>query len=96
MVSSLYDMIEKDGLKDPYTGKPAINFLDRSSFVQKLNGHAQEFQMAVIIVKEFFMSKNLWFFNLPILHYRRLFCLKPGFGEVKSPINFRLFCTNCK
>ncbi len=56
MVSSLYDMIEKDGLKDPYTGKPAINFLDRSSFVQKLNGHAQEFQMAVIIVKEFFIK----------------------------------------
>ena len=54
--SRLYDMIKKDGLKDPYTGKPAINFLDRNSFVQKLHGHAQEFQMAVIIVKEFFIK----------------------------------------
>jgi hypothetical protein len=32
-------------LKDPYTGKPAGNFLDKNSFVQKLHGHAQEFQI---------------------------------------------------
>jgi len=49
-------MIENDRLKDPYTGKPAVNFLDKNSFVQKLNGHAQEFQMALIIVKEFFLK----------------------------------------
>jgi hypothetical protein len=54
MVNALYDMIEKDGLMDPFTGKPAANFLDKNSFIQKLNLHAQEFQMAVIIVKEFF------------------------------------------
>jgi hypothetical protein len=35
MVSRLYNMIKKDGLKDPYTGKPAINFLDRNSFVHQ-------------------------------------------------------------
>jgi hypothetical protein len=49
-------MIERDGLKDPFTGKPAINFLDKDSFIQKLHLHAQEFQMAVIIVQEFFIK----------------------------------------
>jgi hypothetical protein len=56
MVQRLYSMIENDGLKDPYTGKPAVNFLDKKSFVQKLNGRAQEFQMVLIIVKEFFLK----------------------------------------
>jgi hypothetical protein len=49
-------MIKKDGLKDLYTGKPTINFIERDSFVQKLHGNAQEFQMAVVIVKTFFMK----------------------------------------
>jgi hypothetical protein len=49
-------MIKKDGLRDPFTGKPAVNFLDKDSFIQKLHLHAQEFQMAVIIVKEFFIK----------------------------------------
>jgi hypothetical protein len=57
MVGSLYKMIENDGMKDPYTGKPAVNFLDKNSFTQqKLHQHAQEFQMALIIVKEFFLE----------------------------------------
>lgn len=56
MVNRLYDMIEKDGLKDPFTGMPAVNFLNKLSFIQKLGLHAQEFQMAVIIVKEFFIK----------------------------------------
>jgi hypothetical protein len=56
MVQRLYSMIENDGLKNPYTGKPAVNFLDKKSFVQKLNGRAQEFQMVLIIVKEFFLK----------------------------------------
>jgi hypothetical protein len=55
MVNRLYNMIERDGLKDPFTGKPAVNFLDKDSFIQKLHLHAQEFQMAVIIVQEFFI-----------------------------------------
>ncbi len=50
-------MIENDGLKDPYTRKLAVNFLDKNSCVQKLHGHAQEFQMALIIVKEFFLKQ---------------------------------------
>jgi hypothetical protein len=49
-------MIEKDSLRDPFTAKPAVNFLDKDSFVQKLHLHAQEFQMAVIVVKEFFIK----------------------------------------
>jgi len=56
IVTRLYEMIEKDGLKDPFTDKPAVNFLERDSFVQKLHGNAQEFQMAVILVKTFFME----------------------------------------
>jgi hypothetical protein len=56
MVNRLYNMIKKDGLRDPFTGKPAINFLNKDSFVQKLHLRAQEFQMAVIIVKEFFIK----------------------------------------
>jgi hypothetical protein len=57
MVQRLYNMIENDGLKDPYTRKLAVNFLDKNSCVQKLHGHAQEFQMALIIVKEFFLKQ---------------------------------------
>jgi hypothetical protein len=49
-------MIKRDGLKDPFTGKPAVNFLDKDSFIQKLHLHAQEFQMVVIIVQEFFIK----------------------------------------
>jgi len=56
MVNRLYEMIEKDGLRDPFTGKPAVNFLDKNSFIQKLYLHIQEFQMATIIVKEFFIQ----------------------------------------
>jgi hypothetical protein len=56
MVNWLYNMIKKDGLRDLFTGKPAVNFLDKDSFIQKLHLHAQEFQMAVIIVKEFFIK----------------------------------------
>jgi hypothetical protein len=56
MVNRLYNMIERDGLKDLFTGKPAVNFLDKDSFIQKLHLHAQEFQMAVIIVQEFFIK----------------------------------------
>jgi hypothetical protein len=52
MVNRLYNMIERHGLKDRFTGKPAINFLDKDSFIQKLHLHAQEFQMAVIIASE--------------------------------------------
>jgi hypothetical protein len=56
MVIKVYDIIDKDGLKDPYTGRPAINFLERDSFIEKLHGNAQEFQMAVITVMTFFMK----------------------------------------
>jgi hypothetical protein len=49
-------MIKKNGLKDPNTGRPAVYFLKRDSFIQKLHGNAQEFQMAVIIVMTFFMK----------------------------------------
>jgi hypothetical protein len=49
-------MIKEDGLRDPFTGKPAVNFLDKDSFIQKMHLHAQEFQKAVIIVKEFYIK----------------------------------------
>jgi hypothetical protein len=41
MVNRLYNMIERDGLKDQFTGKPAINFLDKDSFIQTLH-HGME------------------------------------------------------
>jgi hypothetical protein len=56
MVSRLYDIIKKDGLRDPYSNLPAVNFIKRESFVQKLHLHAQEFQMALIILEECFMK----------------------------------------
>jgi hypothetical protein len=56
MVSRLYDIIEKDGLRDPYSNLPAVNFIKRESFIQKLHLHAQEFQMALIILEECFMK----------------------------------------
>jgi hypothetical protein len=56
MVSRLYKIIEKDGLRDPYSNLPAVNFIKRESFVQKLHLHAQEFQMALIILEECFMK----------------------------------------
>jgi hypothetical protein len=56
MVSRLYEIIEKDGLRDPYSNLPTVNFIKRESFVQKLHLHAQEFQMALIILEECFMK----------------------------------------
>jgi hypothetical protein len=57
MVDRLYNMIEKDGLKDLFTGKPAVDFLDKTASSRSCTSMlSQEFQMAVIIVKEFFIK----------------------------------------
>jgi hypothetical protein len=35
MVSRLYEIIEKDGLRDPYSHLPAINFIKRERALSK-------------------------------------------------------------
>lgn len=54
MIQALYKLQEK-GVKDIYTGKPAIPYLNESSFVNLLKRHRQEFHMALIIVNTFFL-----------------------------------------
>ena len=56
MVKRLYDFIEKQGLKDPLTGKAAVDFMKESSFTSKLHRNAQEYQQCVIIVEKFFLQ----------------------------------------
>jgi hypothetical protein len=56
MVKRLYDFIEKQGLKDPLTGQPAVNFMKESSFTLKLHCNAQEYQQCYIIVEKFFLQ----------------------------------------
>jgi len=55
MVKRLYNFIEKQGLKDPLTGKPSVDFMKESSFTSKLHRNAQEYQQCVIIVEKFFL-----------------------------------------
>jgi hypothetical protein len=56
MVKRLYDFIEKQGLKDPLTGQPAIDFMKETSFTLKLHRNAQEYQQCMIIVEKFFLQ----------------------------------------
>ena len=56
MVKRLYEFIKKQGLKDPLTGKPAVDFMKETSFTSKLHRNAQEFQQCVIIVEKFFLQ----------------------------------------
>jgi hypothetical protein len=56
MVKRLYDFIKKQGLKDPLTGQPAVDFMKESSFTSKLHRNAQEYQQCVIIVEKFFLQ----------------------------------------
>lgn len=56
MVKRLYEFIKKQGLKDPLTGKPAVDFMKETSFMSKLHRNAQEFQQCVIIVEKFFLQ----------------------------------------
>jgi hypothetical protein len=59
---------EKQGLKDPLTGQPAVDFMKESSFTSKLHRNAQEYQQCVIIVEKFFLqvantsltTKTMW------------------------------------
>lgn len=56
MIEHIYKMLEDDGMKHVYTGKPAVRLLDKSSFVAKVNNHAQDLHVAVILVKHFFLD----------------------------------------
>jgi hypothetical protein len=66
MVKRLYDFIEKQGLKDPFTGQLAINFMKETRFTSKLHHKAQEYKQCLIIVKNFFLqhappiTKTMW------------------------------------
>jgi hypothetical protein len=52
----MISLMEKQGLKDPLTGQPAINFMKETSFTSKLHHNAQEYQQCVIIVEKFFLQ----------------------------------------
>jgi hypothetical protein len=55
MVKQLYDF-EKQGLKDPLTGQPAIDFMKETSFTSKLCHNAQEYQQCMIILEKIFLQ----------------------------------------
>jgi hypothetical protein len=56
MVDNLYTYIEQQQIQNIYTNKPAIHFLEKTSFISKLHQQTQELQVAFIIVKIFFMA----------------------------------------
>jgi len=55
MVYALYKALDDQVLKSVYSKKPALRFMKESSFISKLHSHAQDLQIAVIIVENFFM-----------------------------------------
>jgi hypothetical protein len=56
MVDMLYKVLSRDDLKSIYTGKSAVLFMVKHSFISKLHNYCQEFQMVLIIVTQFFLD----------------------------------------
>jgi hypothetical protein len=56
MIDCLYKLIDDDALKHIYGNGPAVQVLDKSSLIAKLNLYAQEYQMAITIVNTFLLN----------------------------------------
>jgi len=72
MIQELFKL-QKEGVKDIYTGKPAIPYLNETSFVSLLNRHRQEFHMALIVVNTFFLPHAAHHKDDPDFWLKRIF-----------------------
>ena len=88
MIDCLYETIDSEGIKNVYTGKPAVRFLGKKSFVAKIHQQTQEFQVAVIIIKSCFMKHVSSHFG-DVMYW-----VKTIFRQCRVRKDFTMFCNN--
>jgi hypothetical protein len=74
MIDHLYKLVESEGIKNIYTDKPAIHFLEKKSFAGKIYQQTQEFQVAVILMVSFFIKHVSSHHGDIMFWVKRLFC----------------------
>lgn len=74
MVDKLYTYVEQQGIKNIYTHKPAVRFLKKNSFIAKLHQQMQEWKVAFVIVKTFFLLHVSSQMNQLDYWVKRIFC----------------------
>lgn len=89
MVDMLYKhIIGSQGIKNVYSGKPSVRFLEKKSFISKLHQQTQEFQVAVIITKTFFID------HVSDHVGDLLFWIKTIFRQCRVRKDFTMLCNN--
>jgi len=88
MIDHLYELVDSEGIKDIYTYKPSIRFLEKKSFVAKIHQQTQEFQVAVILTVSFFMD------HVSSHHGDIMFWVKMLFRQCRVQKDFTMFCNN--
>jgi hypothetical protein len=74
MIDCLYKLVDSEGIKNIYTDKPAIHFLEKKSFVSKIHQQTQEFQVAVVLTVSFFIDHISSHHGDIMFWVKRLFC----------------------
>ncbi len=88
MIDHLYKLVDSKGIKNIYTDKPTICFLEKKSFVGKIHQQTQEFQMAVILMASFFINHVSSHHGDIIFWVKRLFC------QCRVQKDLKMFCNN--
>jgi hypothetical protein len=89
MVDMLYKVLSRDDLKNIYTGKSAVLFMVKHSFISKLHNYCQEFQTVLIIVTQFFLD------HVSHHHGDAKYWMKVIFQPCLRHKDFLQFCQNC-
>ncbi len=85
----LYKVLSRDDLKNIYTGKSAVLFMVKHSFISKLHNYCQEFQTVLIIVTQFFLD------HVSHHHGDAKYWMKVIFQPCLRHKDFLQFCQNC-
>jgi hypothetical protein len=89
MFDMLYEVLSRDDLKNIYTGKSAVLFIARHSFISKLHNYCQGFQMALIIITRFFLD------HVSHHHGDTKYWMKVIFQPCLRHKDFLQCCQNC-
>jgi hypothetical protein len=88
MIDHLYKLVDSKGIKNIYTDKPTIHFLEKKSFVGKIHQQTQEFQVIVILTASFFIN------HVSSHHGDIMFWVKRLFCQCRVQKDFTMSCNN--
>jgi len=88
MIDHLYDLISSEGIKNVFTGKSAVAFLEKPSFIAKIHKHTQDFQLAIIVTKSFFLD------HVSSHHGNTMYWMKKLFCHCRLRKDFAMFCSD--